>query len=94
MATGSGGGPASTVLKVGFRPGMNADDAINLACRALWEAADVDSATGGPDVLRSIYPVVATISADGWERCEDSDLATRFETLVQQQRSQREGTTS
>ena len=94
VATGSGGGPASTVLKVGFRPGMNVDEAINLACQALWEAADVDSATGGPDVLRSIYPVIATITANGWERREDADLATRFDVLVQQQRSQREGTAS
>jgi len=73
---------------------MNSDEAINLACRSLCDAADVDSATGGPDVLRSIYPVIATITSSGWERCEDSDLAIRFETLVQQQRSQREGTTS
>jgi proteasome beta subunit len=94
VATGSGGGPASTVLKVGFRPGMNVDEAINLACQALWEAADVDSATGGPDVLRSIYPVIATITANGWERREDADLASRFDVLVQQQRSQREGTAS
>jgi proteasome beta subunit len=73
---------------------MNVDEAINLACQALWEAADVDSATGGPDVLRSIYPVIATITANGWERREDADLASRFDVLVQQQRSQREGTAS
>lgn len=73
---------------------MSADDAVDLACRALLEAADVDSATGGPDVLRSIYPVVATISADGWERRDDADLARRFEALVLEQRQRQDGMSS
>lgn len=54
VATGSGGGPASTVLKVGYRPNLPREAAIDLACRALFEAADVDAATGGPDVLRGV----------------------------------------
>ena len=86
VATGSGSGPASTVLKVGFRHDMNVDDVVNLACRALFEAAEVDSATGGPDVLRGIYPVVATITSDGWQRLSDDDLAMRFSAIVDEQR--------
>ena len=46
--------------------GLDRDDAVDLACRALWEAADADSATGGPDALRGIYPIIATITADGF----------------------------
>ncbi|MFT4773986.1 MAG: proteasome beta subunit, partial [Ilumatobacter sp.] len=61
---------------------LSRDDAIQLACRSLWEAADADSATGGPDVLRGIYPVVAAIDVDGWERVDDADLAARFEAIV------------
>ncbi len=87
VATGSGGGPASTVLKVGYRPGLASSDAIELACRALWEAAEVDSATGGPDVLRGIYPVVATITADGWQRVDDAVLAGVFTTIADGQRA-------
>ena len=60
------------------RTASTATTAIDLACRALWEAADADSATGGPDALRGIYPVVATITADGWQRVDDDDLAERF----------------
>ncbi len=45
---------------------MSRDEAINLAARSIWEAADADSATGGPDALRGIYPVVAAIDAAGW----------------------------
>ena len=50
------------------RRAWTASGAVDLVCRALWEAADADSATGGPDVLRSIYPIVATITADGFSR--------------------------
>ncbi len=65
VATGSGSLHAGTVIKVGYRTGMHRDEAIDLAVRSLWEAADADSATGGPDALRGIYPTVATVTADG-----------------------------
>jgi proteasome beta subunit len=81
-ATGSGSLHAGTVVKVGYRDEMQTDDAIRLACTALWEAADADSATGGPDALRGIYPVVATITAEGWRRLDDADLARRYEAIV------------
>lgn len=81
VTTGSGSLHAGTVIKVGFRDGLSRDEAIDLAARSLWEAADADSATGGPDVLRGIYPVVAAIDVDGWERLADDDLATRFTAI-------------
>jgi proteasome beta subunit len=87
VATGSGSLHAGTVIKVGFRPGMSRDEAINLAARSLWEAADADSATGGPDALRGIYPVIATIDATGWSRIDDDDLARRYESIVAEVRS-------
>lgn len=82
VATGSGSLHAGTVVKLGWREDLERDDALDLACRALWEAADADSATGGPDVLRGIYPVVATITVDGWSRIEDTDLAARYERIA------------
>ena len=82
VATGSGSLHAGTVIKVGYRHDLDRDAAIDLASRSLWEAADADSATGGPDVLRRIFPVVATIDADGWQRIADEDLATRYESIV------------
>jgi len=82
VATGSGSLHAGTVIKLAHRAQMTRDEAINLACRALWEAADADSATGGPDALRGIYPVVASITAEGWERVSDDDLASRFATMA------------
>jgi len=84
VATGSGSLHAGTVVKVGWRPELGLDDGVNLACRALWEAADADSATGGPDMLRKIYPVVATITNTGWRRLDDTDLAQRYEAIVEE----------
>ncbi len=81
--TGSGGMLASTVIKVGFSEDMTAGAAIDLAIDALFRAADDDSATGGPDLVRGIYPTVATISAEGFERVADSDVASRFASLAE-----------
>jgi proteasome beta subunit len=87
VATGSGSLHAGTVIKVGFRSAMSADDAVRLVCTSLWEAADADSATGGPDALRGIYPVVAEISSAGWRRLDDDTLATVFQSIAEEVRA-------
>jgi proteasome beta subunit len=81
-ATGSGGRDARTTVKLGWRADLSRDEAIELAVRALYEAADEDSATGGPDVIRGIFPLVATVTADGYERVDDAEVAERFATLL------------
>ena len=87
VATGSGSLHASTVIKVGFHSAMSRDDAITLAARSLWEAADADSATGGPDALRGIYPIVATVSAAGWQPVADDELAAVFQAIADDARA-------
>jgi proteasome beta subunit len=84
VTTGSGSLHAGTVIKLGFNSTLTRDDGINLAARSLWEAADADSATGGPDTLRGIYPVIAVIDTDGWARVADDDLAARYETIARE----------
>ncbi|MGK2929735.1 MAG: proteasome subunit beta [Acidimicrobiales bacterium] len=81
-ATGSGSLHAGTVIKINYRNDMEPSDAIDLAIRALFEAADDDSATGGPDLVRGIFPVVATIDAEGFARVTDAEIRTRFEALL------------
>jgi len=56
---------------------------IELAIQSLYEAAEEDSATGGPDPVRNIYPVIATITKDGFEKIADEDVATRFQALIE-----------
>jgi len=80
--TGSGSLHASTVLKLGYRHGHDRDTAVDLAVQALYVAADEDSATGGPDFLRGLFPVVATVTADGYEQIEDDDIRDRSQALV------------
>jgi proteasome beta subunit len=77
VATGSGMLHASTVVKLRYREEMSADDAVAVVVEALFQAADEDSATGGPDPIRGIYPVVATITADGFQRLDDGLVAER-----------------
>jgi len=81
-STGSGSLHAATVLKLGFSDAMDTGAAVDLALSALWHAADEDSATGGPDPIRGIYPVVAKITEDGFARIDDADLATRVAALT------------
>jgi len=86
VSTGSGSMLAGTVLRVGWRSDLDRNAAIRLAAAALWEAADADSATGGPDALRGIYPIVATITADGWSRIGDDVLATTYQSITEEVR--------
>ncbi|HZM39282.1 MAG TPA: proteasome subunit beta [Acidimicrobiales bacterium] len=93
-ATGSGSLHAGTVIKLGYRPGMDRDAAVDLAINSLFQAADEDSATGGPDLVRGIYPVVATITAEGFERLGDDDVAEHFRALLDELAAPRSTTTA
>lgn len=87
VAIGSGGMLAGTVIKVGWKSELSSDAAIELACRSLWEAADADSATGGPDVLRGVYPIIAVIDKLGWRQISDDVLSGIFATLAEEMRT-------
>jgi proteasome beta subunit len=82
-ATGSGSLHAATVVKLGWRDGLDRTAVLDLAIGALFEAADEDSATGGPDPVRGIYPTVATITTAGFERVPDAEVAERFAGLAE-----------
>lgn len=74
-AVGSGSMFARGSLKKLWWPQMTAEDAVKAAVHALVDAADDDSATGGPDTTRRIWPVVATVTAAGYLRVPDAALA-------------------
>jgi proteasome beta subunit len=81
-STGSGSLHAATVVKLGFREGLERTDALGLLISALFQAADEDSATGGPDLVRGIYPTVATITRDGFDRVDEPEVSERFQVLL------------
>ncbi len=90
---GSGALHAGAVIKLGFDRDSDRGAVIDLAIEALFEAADEDSATGGPDLVRGIFPTVATITADGFDRVEDDEVAGRFRTVLDR-RSEAERSTT
>lgn len=83
QASGSGGVHARNWIKAGWTAGIAADDTIALALRSLFAAADEDVATGGPDLVRGIYPNVAVIDVDGFRALSDSDVAARARALLE-----------
>jgi proteasome beta subunit len=82
VASGSGSLFARTVIKLGFVDSNDQDTALDLMIRALFTAADDDSATGGPDSMRGIYPTVALITEAGYANLAESEIAARFETVL------------
>ena len=82
QTNGSGGVHARNWIKAGWHEGITADDGVALAIRSLFAAADEDAATGGPDLVRGIYPMVAIIDAEGFRLLADDDVAARAQALL------------
>ena len=83
VATGSGSLHAATVIKLRHSSAVQLSEAVDIALEALLEASEEDSATGGPDLLRGIFPVVAKIDSNGFDRISDDDLEGRTEIMLQ-----------
>jgi proteasome beta subunit len=81
-SVGSGSVFARGALKKRYHEGVSADEAVELAVNALYDAADDDSATGGPDLTRRIFPVVAVITAGGFRRLPDGEVGEVVERIV------------
>ncbi len=82
QASGSGSVHARNWIKAGWREGLSGDEAIELALMSLFAAADEDIATGGPDLVRRIFPTVASIDVDGFRSYTDDEVAERSQTLL------------
>ncbi len=80
-SVGSGSVFARGSLKKRWRPDLDAAGAVAVAVEALWDAADDDSATGGPDEQRKIFPVVGVVTAEGYRRVDDDELAAAVAAL-------------
>ncbi|WP_319943176.1 proteasome subunit beta [Nocardia aurantia] len=79
---GSGSLFAKSSLKKTYRRGLDQDRALRIAVEALLDAADDDTATGGPDMLRGIYPTAVVIDAEGAEEVSDERLAELARSIV------------
>lgn len=81
-AIGSGSVFARGSLKKLYTDGMSAEDAATVCMHALYDAADDDSATGGPDLTRRIFPIVATVTTDGFRRLTDEEAGEYAQGVV------------
>ena len=78
---GSGTPFAESALRLGFRTDLDREGALELGALALYEAGDNDPSTGGPDFVRNIYPMIVTITSEGFQELEQDDVATRFRAI-------------
>ncbi|MDX3235795.1 proteasome subunit beta [Streptomyces sp. ME03-5709C] len=74
-ATGSGSVFARGSMKKLYKPDLTESQATTLVVQALYDAADDDSATGGPDLGRRIYPIVTVITEEGFRRLTEAEAA-------------------
>jgi proteasome beta subunit len=79
---GSGSVFAKSALKKYYSDDMPITNAVLACVQALYDAADDDSATGGPDLPRQIFPVITTITEEGFTRLPDSESADYAQQVV------------
>ncbi|NUS45341.1 MAG: proteasome subunit beta [Mycobacteriaceae bacterium] len=82
-AVGSGSVFAKSSLKKLYQPGSDEQQALQWAVEALYDAADDDSATGGPDLGRRIFPTAVTITAEGAVKQSTERLAEIARTVIE-----------
>jgi proteasome beta subunit len=88
---GSGSVFAQGALKKLYTDGMPADEAVLCCLQALYDAADDDSATGGLDIARRIFPIVTTITGDGFRRLPEAEVAETARRVVAERMSSPDG---
>lgn len=81
-SVGSGSVFARGSMKKLYREGMTEEESVKVAVEALYDAADDDSATGGPDLTRRIYPVVAAVGSGGYRRLADAEVGAVVQSVV------------
>jgi proteasome beta subunit len=78
---GSGSPFADSTLRLGFRTDLSRDDALALAALAIYEAADNDPSTGGPDFVRNIFPMMVTLTSEGFRELDQETAASTFRLI-------------
>src|SRR5690242_1886307 len=93
-SVGSGSLFARGALKKLYRDDLDTEGCVTAVVQALYDAADDDSATGGPDVTRRIFPVVGVITADGYRRVSESDVAAVADRVIAARMTRPDGPTA
>jgi proteasome beta subunit len=91
---GSGSVFARGALKKLYTEDMTASQAVLCCLQALYDAADDDSATGGPDMARRIFPVVTTVTGDGFRRLPEAEVAEVAQRVIADRMDSPDGPTA
>jgi proteasome beta subunit len=91
---GSGSMFARGALKKLWRDDLTPTEAITVAVESLYDAADDDSATGGPDLARGILPVIAMVDVEGYRRVDDVELEPIVRAVVSARNTRPDGPTA
>jgi proteasome beta subunit len=83
QSVGSGSIFAKSSIKKLYSQVTDADSALRVVVEALYDAADDDSATGGPDLVRGIYPTAVTIGADGAANVPEQRIAELAREVIE-----------
>jgi proteasome beta subunit len=81
-AIGSGGKDARNTIREHYRPGLPEEEALRVGLLALFNAADEDVGTGGPDLIRGIYPTAKTASAAGIVDVTDERIRAVYDAMM------------
>ena len=81
-AQGSGSKDARDSLKKLWKRDMPRDEALRVALEALIDAADEDVGTGGPDLVRGIFPTVKTITRSGFGEVTEDEVKRVCEAIL------------
>jgi proteasome beta subunit len=90
-ATGSGSVFARGALKKLYRKDLTEEQTTTLVVQALYDAADDDSATGGPDVARRIFPIVTVITEDGFKKLTEDESSEIARSIIERRLEQPDG---
>jgi proteasome beta subunit len=85
-ATGSGSRDAKASMKKRWRRDLSQSDAIEVAVEALVDAGEEDTATGGPDLIRGIFPTVHVVTTDGVEELDEETVRQAAQTVIDRRR--------
>ena len=83
QAIGSGSVFAKSSLKKLYRHDLDAGSALAIAVESLYDAADDDSATGGPDIVRKIFPTAVVVSAEGAQEVPPADIEAAARAIIE-----------
>ncbi len=87
-AIGSGGKDARNTMREHFRKTLSEEDALRIALLALYNAADEDVSTGGPDLVRGLYPSAKLVSASGISDVDDERMKTIYAALIEERKKE------